>query len=279
MRSTVCLLPALYLATVAACASPQPRSGIDTDRAALAIAAADIGDFLPGTHAHNDYQHARPLWTALAHGFASIEVDVVLQNGILYVAHDEGEVERDRTIESLYLRPLSAIAAARGGRIYASPAPPLQLLVDVKGLARSSLDELERLLERYPGLATRWVNGEAREGAITIVLSGHRATSRARGQAARTVAIDGRPTEDRSTDPTALVPLVSASWNDTELAAHRWQAARRMVETVQAEGRAFRFWSAPDNEEGWAQLSEIGVDYIGTDDIEGLAAFLRSTAR
>ena len=42
---------------------------------------------LPNAHAHNDYRHGRPLQDALEHGFTSIEADVLLINGELYVGH------------------------------------------------------------------------------------------------------------------------------------------------------------------------------------------------
>src|SRR5512135_1483640 len=38
-------------------------------------------------HAHNDYQHERPLLDALDRGFCSVEADVHLVNGELLVAH------------------------------------------------------------------------------------------------------------------------------------------------------------------------------------------------
>ena len=34
---------------------------------------------LPNAHAHNDYEHKRPLFDALDHGFCSVEADVFLE--------------------------------------------------------------------------------------------------------------------------------------------------------------------------------------------------------
>ncbi len=49
---------------------------------------------LPNAHAHNDYLHPRPLHDALAHGFASVEADIHLVNGELYVSHDAPDTAR-----------------------------------------------------------------------------------------------------------------------------------------------------------------------------------------
>ena len=43
---------------------------------------------LARAHAHNDYEHTRPLQDALDHGFTSVEADVWLVDGELRVVHD-----------------------------------------------------------------------------------------------------------------------------------------------------------------------------------------------
>ena len=48
---------------------------------------------LTKAHAHNDYEHNRPLYDALDHGFTSVESDVWLVDGELLVAHDRGRCE------------------------------------------------------------------------------------------------------------------------------------------------------------------------------------------
>jgi hypothetical protein len=44
---------------------------------------------LERAHAHNDYEHERPLHDALGHGFKSVEADVWLVDGELVVSHDD----------------------------------------------------------------------------------------------------------------------------------------------------------------------------------------------
>src|SRR5688500_17684262 len=44
---------------------------------------------LERAHAHNDYEHERPLYDALDHGFKSVEADIWLIDGELVVSHDD----------------------------------------------------------------------------------------------------------------------------------------------------------------------------------------------
>src|SRR5688500_12101427 len=69
-------------------------------------------------HAHNDYEHVRPLFDALDHGFCSVEADVYLIDGALLVAHDRKDVKPERTLSALYLSPLLDRVKRNGGRVY-----------------------------------------------------------------------------------------------------------------------------------------------------------------
>lgn len=53
-------------------------------------------------HAHDDYEHKRPLFDALDRGFCSVEADVHLVDGQLLVAHIR--VQFDRYAERLSTR-------------------------------------------------------------------------------------------------------------------------------------------------------------------------------
>ncbi|MCP5060861.1 MAG: hypothetical protein GY936_00140, partial [Ignavibacteriae bacterium] len=43
---------------------------------------------LPRTHSHNDYERRKPLFEALENDFMSIEADIHLVNGELFIAHN-----------------------------------------------------------------------------------------------------------------------------------------------------------------------------------------------
>ena len=65
-----------------------------------------------GIHSHNDYQQIKPFWNAYENGLNSIEIDVYLKNDNLYVTHSESEINKRRTIESLYLNPLEKVISS-----------------------------------------------------------------------------------------------------------------------------------------------------------------------
>src|SRR5437773_3011311 len=83
---------------------------------------------LPQAHAHNDYEHARPLFDALDHGFCSVEADIWLTEGGLNVAHDKKDLKPSRTLQALYLDPLRERIEASGGRVYRD-GPAFYLLI------------------------------------------------------------------------------------------------------------------------------------------------------
>src|SRR5258705_8249661 len=61
---------------------------------------------LPQAHAHNDYEHARPLFDALDQGFCSVEADIFLVEGGLLVAHNPQKVKPEPTLQAPFLHPL-----------------------------------------------------------------------------------------------------------------------------------------------------------------------------
>jgi len=93
--------------------------------------AADVTP-LGNVHAHNDYEHPRPLFDAMDCGICSFEADIHLVGGKLLVAHSRAAVKPDRTLQSLYLDPMKKRISENGGRLYRN-GPPVWLLIDFKG--------------------------------------------------------------------------------------------------------------------------------------------------
>jgi hypothetical protein len=85
-------------ASLALVLASSPASAAQNREAGVADGAG-----LERAHAHNDYEHERPLFDALDRGFKSVEADVWLVDGELLVAHDREDVKPGRTLESLYL--------------------------------------------------------------------------------------------------------------------------------------------------------------------------------
>src|SRR3954469_23899482 len=83
-------------------------------------------------HSHNDYEQPNPFYQAWQNGFGSIEADIFLHDGKLLVAHEVRELISNRSLDSLYLKPLQAAIENNKGYPYAYKNKQLQLLIDVK---------------------------------------------------------------------------------------------------------------------------------------------------
>ncbi|MFI5965674.1 phosphatidylinositol-specific phospholipase C/glycerophosphodiester phosphodiesterase family protein [Streptomyces asoensis] len=237
-------------------------------------------------HAHNDYEHPRPLLDALDHRFGSVEADIFLVDGELLVAHSADRLDPARTLDSLYLAPLAARVRAGHGSVYPGYRQPLQLLIDIKTEGASTYLELDRRLGRYKGLFTTYAHGRVRSGAVTAVVSGDRAArAPMEAQTVRRAFYDGR-LADLGTSQASFASLISDNWtlNFTWSGIGAFPEAERqklrtIVRTAHARGQRVRFWATPDlagpaRDALWAELLDAGVDHLNTDDLAGLEAFL-----
>ncbi|WP_320772845.1 phosphatidylinositol-specific phospholipase C/glycerophosphodiester phosphodiesterase family protein [Streptomyces sp. CRN 30] len=275
------------------------RRALTTLGAALAVSVAlPAGTALAGerthrprplwrAHAHNDYEHPRPLLDALDHRFGSVETDIYLVDGQLLVAHDPEDLDPARTLEALYLDPLAARVRAQGGQVYRGHQRPLQLLVDIKTEGASTYLELDRRLRRYRHLFTSYAHGRVRTGPVTAVISGDRAARvPMEAQTERRAFYDGRLTDLGTAAPASFAPLISDNWtlNFTWQGVGAFPVAERrklrgIVSAAHAQGRRVRFWATPDvagpaRDAVWTELLAADVDHINTDDLAGLEAFL-----
>jgi len=256
--------------------------------------AAEPGDDAPPllqAHAHNDYEHARPLQDALDHGFTSVEADVWLVDGELLVAHDLAGVQQGRTLESLYLAPLRERALANAGSVYRGWEGTFQLLIDVKSEAAPTYDAVHEALRDYRALMTTYQAGKVRHRAVDAVISGNRDLQRMGAQAVRYAGYDGRLPDLTRGISDQVMPLVSDNWTRY----FTWQGVGAMpeaerarlteiVEQAHAAGYRIRFWATPDvpgaaREAVWRALLDAGVDHLNSDDLAGLDSFLRDSAR
>jgi Glycerophosphoryl diester phosphodiesterase family len=235
---------------------------------------------LPQAHAHNDYEHARPLLDAIDRGFCSVEADIWLTPEGLLVAHDRKDLKPERTLEKLYLDPLRERIKANGGRVYRD-GPRFYLLIDVKTDADATYAALDKVLSRYADILTATRDGKTEIKAVTVVLSGNRASEMVAQQPVRYVGIDGRPEDLDRNPPPELVPWISANWTllfrwigEGPLPAAEKEKLDDLVKRTHAQGRKLRFWATPEKEAAWKELLAAGVDYINTDKLDDLQKFL-----
>ena len=231
-------------------------------------------------HAHNDYEHPRPLLDALEHGFCSIEADIYLVNDRLLVGHARKDLRPERTLEKLYLNPLHERVLTNHGRVYPN-GPTIYLLIDVKTESESTYAALDKVLAGYADILSVTRQGKFEPKAVTAVVSGNRAIGTITKQDIRYVGIDGRPTDLDSKAAPDLMPWISANWGSL----FRWRgegpmpANERMkldefVQKAHGHGRKLRFWATPERAEVWKELRLAGVDLMNTDKLAELQQFL-----
>ncbi|HKS37354.1 MAG TPA: phosphatidylinositol-specific phospholipase C/glycerophosphodiester phosphodiesterase family protein [Verrucomicrobiae bacterium] len=235
---------------------------------------------LPRAHAHNDYEHGRPLLDALDHGFCSVEADIHLVEGKLLVAHDRQQVKPDRTLQSLYLEPLRRRVKANGGSVYRN-GPSFTLLIDLKTDGETTYAVLRKVLEEYADVLTRFAPASTEARAITVVLSGNRPKAMLTAETVRYAGYDGRLGDLEGSDSGHLTPLVSDNWaihfkwrGEGPIPENEKLKLKQLVAKAHEQGRKLRFWGAPDRPEVWKELFDAGVDLINTDNLAGLKKFL-----
>ncbi|MEU9052493.1 phosphatidylinositol-specific phospholipase C/glycerophosphodiester phosphodiesterase family protein [Streptomyces sp. NPDC048384] len=243
-------------------------------------------------HAHNDYEHPRPLLDALDHRFGSLEADIYLVGDQLLVAHDPEDLDPRRTLESLYLDPLAARVRANHGWVHRGHHKPVQLLIDIKTEGASTYLELDKHLRRYKHLFTTYAHGRVLPGAVTAVISGDRAArTPMEAQTVRRAFYDGRLADLGSSAPASFISLISDNWtlNFTWLGVGDFPDAERqklrgIVRAAHSRGQKVRFWATPDvagpaRDALWGELLAADVDFLNTDDLAGLEAFLDARRR
>lgn len=260
------------------------RRGLDLPRQ---YRDPDAGKVVPHeqAHAHNDYEHERPLADALEQGFTSVEADVWLVDGELLVAHERKNTDPTRTLESLYLDPLAERVRANGGSVYRRWNSSLQLLVDIKSKGPRTYRAVHRALRRHREVVTRFAP-RVRERAVEVVISGNRPLGLMREQRRRFAGYDGRLGDLGSDLSPRLMPLVSDNWSNHftwkgkgPMPSAEQAKLRSLVRRAHSAGYRLRFWATPDVRGAarttlWSVLADSGVDHLNTDDLIGLSRFL-----
>jgi len=211
-------------------------------------------------HSHNDYAQDVPFWTAYANGVNSIEIDVFLKQGTLFVTHDESEILEHRTIQTLYLEPIQKMKSLQLGK-----GQPLQFLIDIKSEPYATLNKLVLLLDEYPELVS--------DSTISFVISGNRPKTEDYFNYPAHIKFDYQsleaPKNKKVWDKVALISLNFknfSSWNGKgRLTLQHREKVKATIDKAHSYGKPFRFWATPDSKTAWKAFVDLGVDYVNTD--------------
>lgn len=235
-------------------------------------------------HAHNDYEHERPLHDALDCRFKSFEADVFSVGDSLFVSHDYEDITPGKTLRSLYLEPLKKRVRENNGSVYGN-GDEVILLVDIKDNGLSTYKLLHAILENYKEMLSWFEDGEKRTGAILVIISGNRPIEFMKSQQIRYAGFDGRIENLDSEIPPELMPMVSDNWRYYftwdgmgEMPLEERERLRDFAVDAKDKGYILRWWGTPDDTPGqemkvWQALKDAGVGLTGTDNLKELEQF------
>jgi len=232
-------------------------------------------------HSHNDYVQNQPFYYAHQFKFVSIEIDVFLKDAQLYVAHEEKEIELNRTLKQLYLDPLLRQIEANQGTVYKTKGK-LQFLIDLKTDSEPTLRALEKELAPMRNL----FDVKHNPNAVRLVISGNMPPPDQFQHYDEIFHFDGRRGIPYSQQQLARIPFFSApfapfsKWNGLgRIPAPEYANVKAFVDSVHRLDKKVRFWGNPDTKTTWQAFLKLGVDYINTDSPAELATFLKSHER
>lgn len=228
-------------------------------------------------HSHNDYLQPVPFWDAFSAGCASIEVDVILQEGQLQVAHEKASIKPARTLVSLYLKPIQEAVALGLIQDFS-----FHLLVDLKTEAYSTLEVLLKDLAPFAEL----MYGPQNPKGLKLIISGNRPKPEDYSKYPDWLLFDYQSKELTADLPWEKIGMVSLSfsrfsvWNGKgRIVESQRQQLQAFIDLVHSYNRPVRFWASPDGKTAWRAFYEMGIDYINTDRPVEARDYLSSLAK
>jgi alkaline phosphatase len=241
------------------------------------LASAQKGLTANNGHSHNDYKQRVPLLTAYNAGMGSIEADVFLRKGKLYVAHDSTEIRKGKTLKRLYLEPLQKFYRLNNDHPYQNETLKLQLVIDIKQDYAHVLPELLKEIKNFKEV----FDWEHNKDAIRLVISGEVPPAANFKDYSSLLSFDGRPNIAYSADQLKRIAMISdvlknyTTWNGTGNPVEADEAKlKALINKVHDLGKPFRFWGTLDSSNTWIVLERLGVDWINTDQPAKLKQFL-----
>ncbi|GGI29079.1 hypothetical protein GCM10008119_35840 [Pedobacter mendelii] len=228
-------------------------------------------------HSHNDYHQDIPLLQAYYSGMGSIEADVFLKDGALFVAHESSEIRAGRTLRELYLSPLVSLFGQNNKHAFKNADRKLQLVIDIK---QDHINVLKKLIDELKDFGDIF-DASSNPNAIKIVISGDMPVPSNFKNWPDYIYFDGRPEIKYAPDELKHVAMISQDikkysvWNGKGVPTPTdFTKLNKIVSDAHNLGKPFRFWATADNPNTWIVLERLGVDWINTDHPTQLDDFL-----
>ena len=233
---------------------------------------------MQNAHAHNDYLHEKPFEEAYSLNYGMIEADIFRLNDELVVAHERKSIKPENTLLKLYINPILAKIKANNGMAYPNEKK-LRLLIDIK----EDGDKVLRLLETQLKPNRRYFDLKHNKNAVQLIISGDMPKSENFKNYDSIFYFDGRKQAIYSPKNYEKIALVSTSildfvkWNKEGIySQNETSKLRSFVDSVHHTGKMVRFWATPNTITSFKTMKDLGVDFMGSDDLKLLSSFLQN---
>jgi hypothetical protein len=215
-------------------------------------------------HSHNDYEQVKPFYAAYELNFDSIEADLYLKDGELFVAHDLKNIKPENTFSKMYLEPLLAKIRENGGYAYPNKKQ-LQILIDLKQDGKAIMAVLNEQLNPHKKALKH----------VKIVISGDMPKPDEFKNYDKMFFFDGRKNLVYHKKQWKRVGMMSVSflefgqfWAGKEpLSQSTFDKIKQFVTETHQKQKPVRLWATPNTILGFETLKNLNVDFIGTDDL------------
>lgn len=243
----------------------------------LLVAQPRVYSSIGNVHSHNDYLQNVPFYTAYATRCASIEADIYLVDGELYVAHEKEDIDKKRKLRNLYLNPIKEQFELNGSSGYPE-GKTFQLLIDLKTGDEETMKVLEQQLLDYRDCFDILKN----PAAVRVVISGSSPAPERFSDYADFICFDGKLGLTYTPEQSRRVTMISVpfqaltQWNGLgRMVEEDYDKVKAVIDKVHGEGKTIRLWKCPDTKTAWNTFMKLGVDYLNTDQPALLDDFLK----
>ena len=201
----------------------------------------------------------------MKYGFRSIEVDVHAWDGKLVVTHDSTDFRGLPDIMDLYLTPLDSLIS---NKQLDRTDFPLILMVDLKTNKESALRILDNISRTKKHL---FFSESKKSSPIQILISGDPPLRFLQELNNPYLFIDGRFNQEYPKSLQKQVSRISGKYFSLfghVNGADRTNLIKDHLSQAHTNNQEVRFWGTSDHPDTWNELQTLGVDWIGTDDLE-----------
>lgn len=255
-------------------------------------------------HSHNDYWRPVPFYSALSYGAISVEADVSLINGTLYIGHELSALSDKRTLDSLYIQPLLQtiratnpwtkfvpVNSTRNGVFDTSSGQTFYLWIDLKTNGTTTWPAVIKALQplRDAGYLTTYNGTTVTKGPVTVIGTGNTPRNLVQGVAPRDYFWDAPVAKLDSPEfrniTADVSPIASGSFGsiigevrNRTLSEAQLETLKSQIEVAEARGMGVRYWETPlwpvaTRNAVWRTLWEEGVTLVNVDDLSAAAGF------